>query len=284
MPNIRSLTISIPWYAPIYMLELGEGEVASIIRVLEHHGLRLTSLALDTLHSHLNMGKTVKDVLTLCPNLEVLRCTDCALSAIAVLDAPFLPLRKLELFPFTTIARHVNAPETEPLEDFFVMSRNRGNFPRLESIALYDRTFPSTPRERFLSYIQRPIVFQYFLAWTRQFREMGITLLNVVGEPFISADRERWNGWTEHGNNEGSEGGDDDDDDDTDPEDTSYVYESDSDTEVSSDSDSEVSVHTVESTEALERFEHSLQVNASDVESSGSEVESDGGDEGTEEI
>lgn len=81
------------------MLEFGEREVASIIRVLEHHGLRLNSLALDIVHGHLNMGKTVKDVLTLCPNLEVLRCTNRASSAIAALDAPFLPLRKLELFP-----------------------------------------------------------------------------------------------------------------------------------------------------------------------------------------
>ncbi len=36
---------------------------------------------------------------------------------------------------------------------------------------------------------------------------MGVVLLNMDGEPFISADQERWNGRTEH-DNDGDKGED----------------------------------------------------------------------------
>ncbi len=95
MPGLRSLTISVPLHAPAR--ELGGREVASIFRVLEHHGQRLTALVLDTLSVIQNAGENVKEILSLCPNLESLRCSDRVFLAIETLDTPFRPLRKLEL-------------------------------------------------------------------------------------------------------------------------------------------------------------------------------------------
>ncbi len=43
---------------------------------------------------------------------------------------------------------------------------------------------------------------------------MGIALLNMEGKPIISADQERWNGWTEHSNGEQGEGVDEDEGED----------------------------------------------------------------------
>ncbi len=74
------------------------------------------------------------------------------------------------------------------------MSRNRENFPQLESVAVYDHMFPDTPMEQAFFHAARHTFFLYFLSWTRKFREKGMALLGVGGEPIISADQERWNG------------------------------------------------------------------------------------------
>jgi len=231
------------------MRELKGRELASILRVLEHHGQRLTSLVLDTLSVLQNTGKNVKDILLLCPILESFRCSDRVFSAIDALYTPFLPLRKLELrvLSHDSYNPRVAPPEEEGLEAFMSMSRNRDIFPRLESVAVYHHSFPSFPLEQALHGVERQIFFEYFLSWTRKFRELGIALLNANGEPMISADHERWNGWAEHEY-------EDEEDEDENDEMSDYTYSEDG-SEAYSDEISEDSLQEDESDDDAEMEE-----------------------------
>ncbi|KLO07235.1 hypothetical protein SCHPADRAFT_1001811 [Schizopora paradoxa] len=271
MPNLQRLTIIVPRTTSKSVLS--EKQVASICSSLERHGSSLSFFALDILAITENIGIGLGEIVNLAPNLVSLRFPAIALSASA-LSSAFESLREIELYAFDQF--EVETPETyNPgnLTHFLDLAANRSKFPILQCLILCDQVNFSAPFDGLIESSCRDSAFQYFLSWTKKFRELGITLLQVDRKPLISIDQERWNGWTANGKDNGEPIVEDEF---TELSDSSYIYESaESDLDFSSDSDSVATIHSIRSIEALEIFESTVEDEFADLESHGSE-DSDG--------
>ncbi|KLO08351.1 hypothetical protein SCHPADRAFT_944534 [Schizopora paradoxa] len=246
MPNLRRLTITLPWDWPQRNIE--SEQVAHIFAVLEAHGEKLSFLALDTLALKSGLGaKSVVDVLRLAPNLEHLRCSSLLSTGTLPLKSPYRTLKRLEIL---TLAIEEVDPYRSGLDMLMNMAGDRKNLPNLTSITMIYQRFPSTTINGASQYAQANRIdsFGYFMAWAKQCREWRIALLGVGGEPLISEEEEKEYSWTDY-NEEGS------DSDDT------YVNESESDDDISTESGSEsdASEFSVNSVEAVNIFESILE-------------------------
>ncbi len=151
------------------------------------------------------------------------------------------------------------------------MASSRKIFPSLQTIAVYDQFKPNLPMDDNMAPLKHREAYSYLLAWTKRYREMGMTLVGVNDEPMAPEDPgpERW-----RGRNATADDSDGDDDVHTDPEDLSFPSDSEevsdgfesseySSSDLDSDDgnwDSESSGNEVGSAEALEIFRGTVEV------------------------
>ncbi len=275
IPKLQHLTIQIPLMPRDHLSDV---EVGFIFKILESHGEKLTSLALDLLSVVVKTSRSVGNILQYTPNLRSLRCSSLTFTPIDAATsiptaAPFTKLEKLEIFTLASRIEPNPPPEAasiNDLEQFLIMASSRKKFPSLQTIAILGQNFPSIPLDGLVIPSRHAEVFAYLLAWSNKYLAMGgIALVGADDEPIAPADPtpERWTG-----RNTSEDQVEEGEDVHTDPEDLSFdsdgiVFKDESSDYSSSDSEcddgdweTESSVSVVSSTEAQEIFENTLEV------------------------
>ncbi len=271
MPKLQSLAFKSSTWTWGYLTDL---QITAIFGLLESHGEKLSALFLD-LPILSKIQKGVYDILLRTPNLRTLRC---AITAFRPIDTktttatPVFNLENLELFVSKNNISYISfhGLHRNIFQQYLAMASSREIFPSLRTIVVLNQSNPILPMDTVLAPSCHKRVYQYLFAWTKKYREMGISLVGVDDEPIApeNPDPGRWTG--RNGTDEDE--GDEEEDRHTDPEDLSFdsdevSYREESSEYSASDSDSddgiwdsEPSGSEVGSVEALEIFENTVQV------------------------
>lgn len=277
LPKLHRLSINLVSWPRDHLSNL---EVSAVFILLGSFGARLSSLTLNTPQISTKIAtRSLSDILRYTPNLRTLTCSCQVFQPIDTASSnttPFPNLQKLALFtPWGAISpvSPLDTMQRNCLEGFLLMASSRALFPALEAVTILDNSFPAVPMDGATPPSCHDVVYSYLFAWSGRFHEMGIALLGVGDELVAPANPEsgRWSG---------RNATDDEIDEEegpvhTDPEDLSYdsddVSFHDESSEYSSwdsepddgDSDLEQSAgggHRIDSAEALEIFERTVEV------------------------
>ncbi len=273
IPKLQHLSINTTEWD--YLTDL---QVTAIFRLLESHGEKLSSLALDfPITTEIGIG--VSDILRRTPNLRTLSCFTRAFRPIdtkTITAAPVPNLEKLKLFTseYSISCSDLNTFAGSgkiALEQFLEMASSSRIFPSLRTIAIYGLSSPDLPMDFVLAPLDHKEAYTYLTAWTKKFREMGVSLIGVDDE-LIAPENPGPGRWTGRNATDEDDEWDEEEDEHTDSEDLSFdsdevSYRDESSEYSASDSDSddggwswEVSGSEVGSVEALEIFENTVQV------------------------
>ncbi len=275
MPNLQSLAFKSSTWTWGYLTDL---QITAIFGLPESHGEKLSSLFLDLpILSKIQMG--VYDILRCTPNLRTLRCSITAFRPIdtkTTAATPVFNLEKLELFASKNNISYISfhGLHRNIFQQYLTMASSREFFPSLRTIVVLNQSNTILSMDTVLAPSCHKRVYQYLIAWTKKYREMGISLVGVDDE-LIAPENPDPGRWTGRNATDKEDKGNEDEDVHTDPEDlsfdsdqVSYRDESSEYSASNSDSDdgswdSEPSGSEVGSSEALQIFENTVQVRSS---------------------
>ncbi len=192
MPKLQYLTFKVPLS---FRDNITDDEVAFIFGMLESHGEKLSSLALDTrpITRHTTrISKGVGDILRYTPNLRVLRCSSITFHPIdtaTITPTTYPKLQRLELLTSAECIPPISSRlgrRRGDLEQHLVTASSRIKFPSLQTIAIYDLGCPSVQIDNVIPRYRHDEAYPYFLAWSKRYRDLRTTLVGVNNEPIAS--------------------------------------------------------------------------------------------------